>query len=888
LKQLTLLFIFLAQFAFSQTKFKGIIKDEKNNPIPFANVLIRPENSQLIAGFCQSDKNGYYQLKTNKIGKHLLCFSSMSCKTVIIPVELKNEPNEIVTDVVLTYDTIELNEIVVSVQRPITIKKDTIIFDAKAFSIGNEKVVEDLLKRIPGLSISENGSIKVGNQEVEKVMVDGDDFFEKGYRLLTKNMPANPIDKIEVLQHYSNNKLLKGIENSEKVALNLKLNEDAKRLWFGNISVGYDPVAGNKFDAFCNLMNFGKKNKYYFLTNLNNIGEDATGNINYLIRPSETDESVSIGENQNAQKIIDMSTISPNLKQERLLFNNAKILSLNGIYAILSKVKLKTLGFLNTDENNYFENRFQSISIGETTFQTKEDQQLRKTKITGFGKIDLTGDISKNQSIVFTGKFNRTKEDDRNSLVFNDIFTNEKLKSNNTFFDQKIVYTNKLQKNKILLLTGRYINEKTPQLYSFDKYFFNDLFPTVSDANWVSQSNENQMQFAGFETLFMDRKSNGNLLEVQLGNQFRKDDLNSTFALNLDEINISQPLDYQNNIVYSTNDFYLNSKYLFKFKRFGLIPGLELHQMFNHLKNSGNAQSQSPFFINPKVGLNWEVNNKNKILTTYSYNKTNASVLDVYDRYIQTGFRTFSKGTGNFNQLNATTISLVHTFGSWGDKSFANTLLMFNKNHDFFSTNSIVSKNFFQTEKILTKDKMFVILSSSFDRYFKIISSNVKLNFGLSLANYKNIVNNSELRNVTTNNFNYGFELRSSFQGFFNYHLGSKWNNNEVVTIFCNTSYTDNMSFFDLSFVFGSKFDLELQSERYFFGSLDKNSNQYYFLDLDARYMIKENKLSISLSGQNLFNTKTFRSYSIDDISVSKTEYRLLPRYVLLKVEFRF
>ena len=66
------------------------------------------------------------------------------------------------------------------------------------------------------------------------------------------------------------------------------------------------------------------------------------------------------------------------------------------------------------------------------------------------------------------------------------------------------------------------------------------------------------------------------------------------------------------------------------------------------------------------------------------------------------------------------------------------------------------------------------------------------------------------------------------------------------------------------------------------------NNNKYYFLDLEARYVVKENKLTFFLSGNNLFNTETFRNYSISDINISQTEYRLMPRYVLLKMEYRF
>ncbi len=95
------------------------------------------------------------------------------------------------------------------------------------------------------------------------------------------------------------------------------------------------------------------------------------------------------------------------------------------------------------------------------------------------------------------------------------------------------------------------------------------------------------------------------------------------------------------------------------------------------------------------------------------------------------------------------------------------------------------------------------------------------------------------------------------------------------------------MSFLDLSFVFNNNLDFKLQTERYYFGNLQADKN-YYFLDLDASYKLIENKLTLGLTGKNLFNTKSFKSFSISDIGSSTTEYRLLPRFILLKLEYRF
>ncbi|MEI7830745.1 MAG: hypothetical protein WCI31_13295, partial [Prolixibacteraceae bacterium] len=670
-------------------------------------------------------------------------------------------------------------------------------------------------------------------------------------------------------------------------ALNLKLDDKSKRLWFGNISAGLDPTNGKWYEGNSNLMNFGKKNKFYAIASLNNTGEDATGDINFLIRPDDQGEPGSLGENQNAPNWLDISTFYPNLKENRIRFNNTALYSLNGIFTLSSRVKMKVLLFLNTDANNFYKNIFESVSIGETAFTNTEDHHLKRTKMTGFGKIDLTNDISKNKTLAYTLKFNQSDENSQNRLVFNDSVTNEKLQSANVLLDQKIVYTNKFKNNKVWLMTGRYIYEQSPQNYSLDKFIYRELFPGVAGADEVIQESADRMHYAGFEAHLMDRKANDNLLEVKIGNQFRSDNLSSGLSIKSNDNYLEAPYGFHNDLRYTTNDAYFKIEYRVGLKKIALLSSLDFHQLYNQLEKIGSSRHQNPFFINPRAGMEWKINEKNSILASYSYNRKNATIQDVYDQYINTGFRSFTKGTGNFNQLNLSTALLNYTYGGWGKKSFANALLMFSKNHDYFSNNMLVSQNYTMSEKILVKNKIFILFSSNFDRYLKLISSTLKLNVGFSESNYENTVNGSDFRKVTTKNYNGGFELRSGFDGNFNYHFGSKWTYIEIITN-SKANSIDNLSFLDLTFAPGKKFEIQLETERYYFGSLDKENNKYYFLDLNFRYTALENKLSFTLSGQNLLDTKTFRNYSIDDISISRTEFRLLPRFILLKAEYRF
>ncbi|MDC1161914.1 TonB-dependent receptor [Tenacibaculum sp.] len=865
-----------------QTSIKGRVTDVVDH-LPFVNVILKDSVSKKTLLATTTNEKGVYEIHNIDKGPYFLEFRYLGYKNKTTNLFVESKP--ITINITLEESPINLNEVVIQSTKSVVIKKDTVIFNAKSFLKGNEQVLEDMLKNIPGIHVDDDGNIKVGNQEIEKVMIDGDDFFEKGYKILTKNMSHSSINKIEILKNYSKNKLLKGIEKSNKVALNLTLKEGAKRTWFGNAEIGYGIGTDNRYSLKGNLMNFGKKNKYYFLGNTNNTGYDITGDIEQLIKPNSFDENISIGDNEKVNSLLSLDSNTPNFKSTRTNFNNAELVSLNAIFNPLNKLKIKTLVFLNWDENDFYRNSTQIFKAQNTNFTNTDFFELRKNKTVGFGKLDITYDISKNKTIEFVTKYNNLDKKNISNLTFNNDGIIENLKVKNTFLDQKITYSNRFKKNKVLLVTARYISEKSPEKYSLNKFLYQNLFPTVTSNN-ITQINFNKMNFTGIEAHLFNKYKNGNLLEVKFGNKFRKDNLISEFSLK-EYVNTSElPSGYQNSVTYFSNDLYLKTKYLLKLNQFSITGSLELHQLSNKLSQH-TVKKEHPFFTNPKVSLEWNINKKNKIKTSYSYNTTNAKIIDLYNNYVLTGFRSFSKGIGNFNQLNASSTIFNYQFGNWSNNFFANVFVFYNKQHDFYSTNSTIKQNYSQLNKILIKGKELLSISSSIDRYLKFISCNLKLNMGFSNSNYKNIVNNSDLRELTSSNYDYGFEIRSGFSGFFNYHFGSKWTTTNIKSGFSN-SFSNNTSFIDLLFIPSNKLNFDIQAERYSFGNLNNHKSSYYFADFNAKYLFKENKLSVSLIAKNLFNTKNFKESSISDIGSSTTTYKLLPRYFLLKLEYRF
>lgn len=879
-------------FSYSQTQIEGTIQDSLGNPIGYVNVLLQPVESSRILAYTATQQDGNYQLNVNKIGELKVVFVSLGYSKKEIIINL-NGQESIEVNAVLFEEEMLLENVNIEGERPISIKKDTIIFDADSFRRGSEVVVEDLLKNLPGVQVDGDGTIKVGDREIERLMVDGDDLFEKGYKVLSKNMTSDAVDKIEIYDKYSSNKLLKGIEESDRVAMNIKLKDDYNQQWFGNADVGIGGLDKLYQKNRVNLMSFGKKSKYYFLGNSNNIGEDAIGDVSQMIRPMRFNQPGSVGDGERASSLISLYTNVPQLKRERTNFNDSRLVSLNAIHNLSEDMKLRTLGFFNWDKNEFFRNTATQFLLNDKNFTNTEDFSLTKNKFLGFGKMDYTYDISDNQMLEYTGSFNSSDMNSDSNLIFNGNSTLESLQDDNQQIDQKLLYTHKLNEKEVLLLSGRYINDKSPQTYVNNQFLFVDLFEDENNIENVGQFSQNTMDFYGTEIEYKNRKENKNLIEVVVGATYRKDQLESTFQL-IDENEIRiEPEDFQNLTNYEVLDFYAKGDYLYKLgENLNLTGKIEAHQLMNSLENINQVnQNQDFFYLQPQLGIRWKLNDQNTLLGSYTYSTNNASIIDVYPNNILTNFRGFIRGFGKPTQLNSSNYILNYRLGNFGDKFFANASVNYIQNHDFFSNRSFIQQEFQINEKILIENQELFSANTTVDRYIKAISSNLKLKLNYSQTNFINFVNQSGQREIKNQSYSYGLELRSGFLSGFNYHVGTEFRTSEVKTLqnnFSNTfSNTDNFSFLDLSYVFSDRFNMSLNTEYYYFGNLESD-NDYYFSDLSAMYITKNKKLNFGLSAKNLFDTRTFRNFNITDISTSTTSYRLLPRIILLNVNFKF
>ena len=237
MKKLLFIAIFLASWVSSaQIELKGVVKDSIGNPLEMANVIAIDTIAKRIASYGFTDGQGNFKLDLKKNTTYNIKISYVGFRDV--SEFLKTTETNTSKNYTMSEDNM-LEGINIVSKMPVTVKGDTIIYNADSFKNGSERKLEDVLKKLPGVEVNDAGEIEVEGKVVEKIMVDGKEFFSGDTKLASKNIPSNAVDKIQVLRNYSNVNQLSGVQNNEdRVAINIKLKEGKKNFWFGDVTAG--------------------------------------------------------------------------------------------------------------------------------------------------------------------------------------------------------------------------------------------------------------------------------------------------------------------------------------------------------------------------------------------------------------------------------------------------------------------------------------------------------------------------------------------------------------------------------------------------------------------------------------------------------------------------
>lgn len=276
---IVLLLIAVTHHSYTQIKLSGVVKDSVGTPLELANIIAINQKSKALESYAITNDKGKYILSLSKKETYKIQISYIGLKTAEEILETK-EAN--ITKDFILYPDNTLDEVELTYEMPVTIKGDTIVYNADSFKNGSERKLEDVLEKLPGVEINENGQVEVEGNVVQKVMVNGKDFFDGDSKLATQNIPSNAVDKIEVLRNFSETSQLRSVTNNQNnVALNIKLKEGKENFWFGDVTLGAGQAPSPNDELYLvqpKLFYYNPKYSLNVIGDLNNIGEPSLTN----------------------------------------------------------------------------------------------------------------------------------------------------------------------------------------------------------------------------------------------------------------------------------------------------------------------------------------------------------------------------------------------------------------------------------------------------------------------------------------------------------------------------------------------------------------------------------------------------------------------------------
>ena len=315
----------------------SVVDSLSNEPVAFASVYVIPSKDTTITNFTLSDAQGQATLEEVPYGSYTLHIEMMGYKPFVKERYFRQEEVDLGT-VRLQQDELFLQAATITdVGNPIVVKQDTVEFNASSFRVGANAMLKDLLKRMPGMEITDDGKVKFNGEEIDKLTVGGRTFFFNDQSTALNNLPAAVVEKVRVIDRESEETRASGIQdgNREKV-LDVALKKEYEKGWFGNVGLKGGTTVGQKdgeeeelrdnrgllYNGNALVSAYTEKDQITFIANAQNINDS---NIFVIITNDEGEETTSrdqglstagqLGINANSSRIKDVeSTVSVNYK----------------------------------------------------------------------------------------------------------------------------------------------------------------------------------------------------------------------------------------------------------------------------------------------------------------------------------------------------------------------------------------------------------------------------------------------------------------------------------------------------------------------------------------------------------------------------------------------
>ena len=629
--------LFLASLSYSQIKLEGVVYDGLNQPLELATVIAINKETSGLESYSITDEQGKYKLALGKNGTYKMQISHVGMKT--LEETLSTKESNITKNYTIRADN-SLDEVELTYKMPVTVKGDTLVYNADSFKSGTERKLEDVLEKLPGVEINEEGQIEVEGKVVNKLMVNGKDFFDGDTKLATKNIPSKAVDKIQVLRNYSEVGQLRGVTNNQdNVALNIKLKEGKENFWFGNITAGGGTSPDNAlYVVQPKLFYYSPKYSLNFIGDLNNTGEVALSrrdirNFGGGFRAPSRSSGTSINLGNNSLNFLtnqgNALEIENKLGTGNFSYSPSQALDLSGFLIFnSSRILSKETSFV----------QYTDSDLGIPDEATEQSSKERSNQ--GLLKLSASYQPNINNQLDYD-VLGRISNDSQNQNIFSSVIGNLNQLDEVTPFsiNQNINYYYTLNETNIFAFEAQHLIKNEDPFYN--ALLANDpngvnAFDTTAEALGLDTSltnydlvqnrriKSNQVDAKLDYYNLLNTKSNINLT---LGAIFSRQEFNSNIFQFLEDGSQFNPTPTfnegraTNDTEYIFSDVYLGVHYRLKTGKFTITPGFSLHAYGN--KNSQFGETFKDNFFRFLPDFETRIQLKKSEALTLKYNMRN-------------------------------------------------------------------------------------------------------------------------------------------------------------------------------------------------------------------------------------------------------------------------
>jgi hypothetical protein len=864
----------------------GKVTDSLMTELEFVNLLAVPNEESNSVKFAITDAKGVYKLKLKSYTSYKITISHLGFQKQIINV--KTDSTNLKKNIVLIEDKEQLSTVTLNYTPPVIVKQDTIIYKTESFVTGEERKLKDILKKLPAVEVDRDGNVTVQGKKVKKLLVENKEFFTGDSKLAVNNIPADAVDKVEVLDNYNEVAFLKNLEDTDELAMNIKLKENKKKFIFGDIEIGGGVEERYVFHPA--LYYYSPKTTLNFIGDFNNAGVKSFTVKDYVNFEGGTKSFLEDRESY-------FNLINDGFS--RFLTNRNYTESKNNFGAISFAQQINpktdlTTYFINSKVTNETKQEFLNEYLSDSNLTENRiitgmqdvDFNIGKLKLTS--KKDVNNNIRFNTSIK-TYKYNiseniltessatnniETNNDNRTIFVVNDIRWDKKYNEKHTI-SANGQYSYSSASSQTDLLTDSAIFQSILPLEQMDKY---SIFKEVSSLShnilsgikhyWTINRFNHIYSTFGLKFDFQSYSTNEfQLLENNVRNNFESADFNNDLSLFF-------------------GDIFFGLQYKFKRGKFTFKPSLFYHSyLWNFTQFDDDRVANNEQIILPELTADLAFSKTKKLSLKYNYLTRFPSITQLANRLTLINFSSLYVGNVSLKNERIHNIRLrFNNFSLYRDIYYNLMINYRKKGTNIKNETTLEGINSITTPIQLNFEDSFISIGGNITKGL----GNVKfsLNSSISVVDYDTPLN-SEIINNNSTNFMIGGGFSTKFKNYPNIEINYNKTISKYRSVFDNQFNQNVLSTF-LEYDFLNMFILKADYKFEQFINKQQNiTNEFNILNASLYMQNPNSAWGFEVSTNNLLDVKFRQRNSLSNILISDERTFILPRIIMLKVTYK-